>query len=516
MAEAHERAEGSRPNGSALVLFSGGLDSTVCLAMVAASAERVMAVLFDYGQTNRVEIERAHRIAAEIGVPLRVVELPFDWGGSTLLAADSGGTEVRRTFYVPARNLVFLSIAASIAEAEDLDRIYLGANASEQTFRDARPDFLKAFERAANEGLRRAGEGRPISVRAPLAALGKDAVVKAGIRYRAPLHLTWSCYGPGPLPCGACLACGQRQDAFDAAGVADPALEHGRATMRLASCPVPADPLRVVHVVGAPYSGSTVFSLFLGTHPDVFAVGELISLGADLELGVPCTCGVPVALCGYWRAVLDRVGSPTWSDADAMSAAFAEEQGSAPAAAYGAEARALWVAAAAASGCRVVVDASKDPRRVALLGDDPAVRLLHLVRDGRAAIDSMRRHLGADLDATAIAHRWVATQEAARRQCDQRPDSLLVRYEDWCDEPVVATREMARWLGVDELAFGALEQAGVSHHLRGNLSRFDRRALARDDSWRQRVSLDDEEAFLAVAAPTMAALGYPTTPGVLR
>ena len=218
---------------TALVVLSGGLDSTVCMGVaVADGAGALLAVTYDYGQRHRTELDRAAAVAAHYGAEHLVVPVDMrGWGGSALTDPSidvpaagpaPGGIPVT---YVPARNLVFLSLAAGIAEARGAGAVYLGVNALDYSgYPDCRPEFVDAFRTTVNLALRRGVEGNPLAVRTPLVDLGKADIVRLGVSLGAPLHLTWSCYRSGPEPCGDCDACSLRAKGFAEAGVPDPAL----------------------------------------------------------------------------------------------------------------------------------------------------------------------------------------------------------------------------------------------------------------------------------------------------
>jgi 7-cyano-7-deazaguanine synthase len=220
-----------------LVVLSGGLDSTVCTALAARQPGPLVTLTFDYGQRHRVELDRAAAVAAHYGADHLVVRLDARaWGGSALTDdgidvpdGDAGATspfdrqDIPVT-YVPARNLIFLSVAVGVAEARDLDAVWIGVNAFDYSgYPDCRPEFVAAFERAAALALKRGVEGRPVEVRAPLIALTKADVVRAGLVAGAPLALSWSCYRGGDAPCDHCDACRLRAKGFAEAGVPDPA-----------------------------------------------------------------------------------------------------------------------------------------------------------------------------------------------------------------------------------------------------------------------------------------------------
>ena len=233
----------------ALVLLSGGLDSTVCLAIAVREASAVVAVTVDYGQRHQMELQGAERVAAALGAEQLVVHLDLSaWGGSALtdeaiavpdhavavpdhaVAVPDHGTAgtapaVIPPTYVPARNLIFCALACGVAESRNCDSVYLGVNALDYSgYPDCRPEFVAAFREAAALGLKRGVEGRPLEFRTPLISRTKAQIVGLGVELGAPLELTWSCYRGGPAPCGTCDSCGLRAKGFSEAGVADPAL----------------------------------------------------------------------------------------------------------------------------------------------------------------------------------------------------------------------------------------------------------------------------------------------------
>ena len=219
----------------ALVLLSGGLDSTVCLAIAVREASAVVAVTVDYGQRHRVELQGAERVAAALGAEQLVVHLDLSaWGGSALTdeaiavpdhATGGAAPAAIPPTYVPARNLIFCALACGVAESQDCDSVYLGVNALDYSgYPDCRPEFVAAFREAAALGLKRGVEGRPLEFRTPLIRRTKAEIVGLGVELRAPLELTWSCYRGGPAPCGSCDSCVLRAKGFSEAGVADPAL----------------------------------------------------------------------------------------------------------------------------------------------------------------------------------------------------------------------------------------------------------------------------------------------------
>lgn len=215
-----------------LVVLSGGLDSTVCMALADRESDGPpLALTFDYGQRHRTEVDRAAGIAGHYRSEHLVVHLDTTpWGGSALtdrsidipLAGDGGGIPVT---YVPARNSIFLAVALGVSEARDLDAVWIGVNAIDYSgYPDCRPEFIEAFRKVAATGQRRGVEGNPIDIRTPLIASTKAEIVLMGVDLGAPLDLTWSCYEGGDAPCGVCDACRLRAQGFAEAGVDDPAL----------------------------------------------------------------------------------------------------------------------------------------------------------------------------------------------------------------------------------------------------------------------------------------------------
>ena len=215
-----------------LVVLSGGLDSTVCMALAAdESGVPPLALTFDYGQRHRTELDRAAGVAGHYRSEHLVVHLDTSaWGGSALTdpavgVPPAGSTVGIPDTYVPARNSIFLAVALGVAEARDLDDVWIGVNAVDYSgYPDCRPEFIDAFRGVAATGQRRGVEGDPIAIRTPLIGCSKEEIVRLGTDRGAPLQLTWSCYRGGDRPCGTCDACVLRARGFAAAGIDDPAL----------------------------------------------------------------------------------------------------------------------------------------------------------------------------------------------------------------------------------------------------------------------------------------------------
>lgn len=215
----------------AVVLVSGGLDSTTVLAMARARGFACYTLSFDYGQRHRAELAAAERVSAALGdVEHKVVTLNLDSiGGSALtdlsIAVPEQETEGIPVTYVPARNTVFLSIALGWAEVLGAQDIFIGVNAVDYSgYPDCRPQFIAAFEDMANLATREGVQGRKISVHAPLIDLGKGDIIRAGLDLGVDYALTVSCYQATAegLACGRCDSCRLRRAGFEQAGVADP------------------------------------------------------------------------------------------------------------------------------------------------------------------------------------------------------------------------------------------------------------------------------------------------------
>lgn len=224
----------------ALVLFSGGLDSTTCLALAIQKygADEVLALSVSYGQKHTKEIEAAKAVAAYYGVKLQTLDLAAIFadsdcsllkGSSTEIPKESYAEQLKETdgkpvsTYVPFRNGLFLASAASIALSHGCKVIYYGAHADDAAG-SAYPDCSVDFNDAMHDAIYY-GSGNQLQVEAPFVEWTKADVVALGLKLNAPYHLTWSCYEGGERPCGLCGTCRDRAAAFAANGVKDPALE---------------------------------------------------------------------------------------------------------------------------------------------------------------------------------------------------------------------------------------------------------------------------------------------------
>ncbi|HET7036185.1 MAG TPA: 7-cyano-7-deazaguanine synthase QueC [Thermomicrobiaceae bacterium] len=214
----------------AVVLLSGGLDSTTAAWLAQASNFDLCALSVDYGQRHRRELEAAARVAERLGARQQLVRLNLgDWGGSSLLGEGDIPSQPAAgipSTWVPARNLIFLSIAAGYAEVVGASAIYIGVSQVDYSgYPDCRAPFLDAFQRAADLASKQFVEqGISIPVVAPFLHLSKAGIVRLGLTLGVDYALTWSCYQGGERPCGACDSCRLRAAAFAELGLPDPLL----------------------------------------------------------------------------------------------------------------------------------------------------------------------------------------------------------------------------------------------------------------------------------------------------
>ncbi len=220
----------------AVVLLSGGVDSTSTLALARSQGFAVYAITFDYGQRHEAELEAARRVAAALGVARHVV-IAFDlrvFGGSALTAdlavprdrAPDDMTKEIPITYVPARNTIFLSFALAWAETLGSADIFIGVNALDYSgYPDCRPEYIEAYQRMADLATKAAVEGRQrITIHTPLIRMTKAEIIRAGLALGVDYGLTLSCYDPAPAgACGRCDSCVLRLRGFLEAGVRDPA-----------------------------------------------------------------------------------------------------------------------------------------------------------------------------------------------------------------------------------------------------------------------------------------------------
>lgn len=245
----------------AIVLLSGGIDSSTSLAIAQAEGHELFALSFDYRQRHKRELESARMVASALGVQKHLItRLDLrEIGGSALTADIKVPKRNRRknegpalsTFnsqlltipitYVPARNTIFLSFALAWAEVMEAEHIFIGANAVDYSgYPDCRPEYLSAFEKMANLATKASVEGKlKFTIYAPLIRMKKSEIIKKGIERGLDYSLTWSCYDPQPkkvrseklkvkssgfVPCGRCDSCIFRAKGFQEAGIRDPLL----------------------------------------------------------------------------------------------------------------------------------------------------------------------------------------------------------------------------------------------------------------------------------------------------
>ena len=223
----------------ALVLFSGGLDSSTCLAQAIEQygADQVLALSVSYGQKHTKELEAAKAVASYYGVKLQTLDLAQIFADSDCSLLKGNDAEIPKesyaeqlaetdgkpvSTYVPFRNGLFLSSAASIALSHGCEVIFYGAHADDAAG-NAYPDCSTAFNDAMNTAIW-LGSGKQLRIEAPFVGKTKADVVAEGLRLHVPYELTWSCYEGGDTPCGLCGTCRDRAAAFAANGIADPAL----------------------------------------------------------------------------------------------------------------------------------------------------------------------------------------------------------------------------------------------------------------------------------------------------
>ena len=223
----------------AVVLFSGGLDSTTLLAKALSEGFQTYALSFDYGQRHRSELEAALKLSKSIGaLDHKVIKLDLRAiGGSALTDAEidvpeedyqkGAVPEGIPVTYVPARNTVFLSIAMGYAEVLEADSIFIGVNAVDYSgYPDCRPEYIEAYQVMANLATKTGVEGQSIQIETPLINLSKAEIIKLGLSMGVDYSKTVSCYQANTqgLACGKCDSCRLRAEGFSAAQIADPTL----------------------------------------------------------------------------------------------------------------------------------------------------------------------------------------------------------------------------------------------------------------------------------------------------
>lgn len=225
----------SQNKKKAIVLLSGGLDSMVAAAIAREQGYDIVALTIDYNQRHKIELQSAIRIAEKLEVSEHII-LPLDlsrFGGSALTSdidvpksgvQPGAGNEIPVT-YVPARNLIFLSLTLGLAEARDARDIFIGVNALDYSgYPDCRPEFIEGFERLADLATKAGDQGSGFTIQTPLQYMTKADIAKEAQRLDIDPALSWTCYDPaeGDLHCGLCESCRLRKKGFEEAGIADP------------------------------------------------------------------------------------------------------------------------------------------------------------------------------------------------------------------------------------------------------------------------------------------------------
>lgn len=216
----------------AVILLSGGLDSTVCMACAQEAGYELYPISFDYHQRHNIELESAKKVAEFYQVAKHIViETNMNViGGSALTdtSIDVPDGDIKSdkvpVTYVPARNLIFLSYALSYAEAIGAERILIGVNALDYSgYPDCRPAFIEQFQQVASYATKAAAvDKKEILIETPLLNLSKKEIVELGTKLGAPLHVSHSCYRGGEKACGVCDSCQLRLKGFREAGIVDP------------------------------------------------------------------------------------------------------------------------------------------------------------------------------------------------------------------------------------------------------------------------------------------------------
>jgi len=213
----------------AVVLLSGGLDSAVVLYHALSEGYDLSCISFDYGQRHKKELICARRLAGLNNSKWQLVKMSFPWKGSALLddgmkLSQSGKmTKGVPSTYVPSRNIIFLSYAASYAEVIGVDTIFIGANQIDYSgYPDCRGSFLSAFETAINKGTKRGVSGKKIKIISPLLRKNKRDIINIGYKLGVRFEYTWSCYKGESVVCCKCDSCVIREKGFKAAGIKDP------------------------------------------------------------------------------------------------------------------------------------------------------------------------------------------------------------------------------------------------------------------------------------------------------
>ena len=221
-------------NKKAVVLLSGGIDSSTTLYIALKKGYDCFCLIFDYGQKHKKEIQYAKKIAKGAKCPYEIIHFQLPWKGTSLLDKKLSIPKNRTTqqikkeipsTYVPARNTIFLSFALSFAEAINAEVVFNGANAIDYSgYPDCRPEYFSALGKVACLGTKKGIEGKNIKFLTPLIKMTKSEIIKTGINLKVPYRLTWSCYQGGRKPCQKCDSCLLRIKGFKELGITDPLL----------------------------------------------------------------------------------------------------------------------------------------------------------------------------------------------------------------------------------------------------------------------------------------------------
>jgi 7-cyano-7-deazaguanine synthase len=226
----------------AVCLLSGGLDSATTLFIAQTEGYAVTALTLFYEQIHDKEIGFAKQIADDLAIPHHVISISLPWGGSSLLdrtipiptdRTEAVMNQEIPSTYVPARNTIFLSLAASCAEAEKADSVFIGANALDYSgYPDCRPEYFESFSQMIQLGTKSGIEGKKLEIKTPLIQLSKKEIILLGKKLGVPFEKTWSCYKGTLVPCQQCDSCKLRAKGFQEAGFKDPLLDHATSSVR--------------------------------------------------------------------------------------------------------------------------------------------------------------------------------------------------------------------------------------------------------------------------------------------
>jgi len=227
-----ETTENIKRAGSALVLFSGGIDSTTALYWALRRYDRVLPVIFDYGQRHRVEINMARKTARRLGLEPRLIKVDLrQIGGSALtdekikVPAFKQAEEIKEGLpvtYVPFRNGIFIGLATALAETIDISHVVCGFNVIDSpNYPDTTGSFVRAMEKAINEGTGARLKGKKLRIIAPFLKMKKSDIIRLGLSLGADYSYSVSCYAGGEIPCGRCSSCLLRARAWQEVGEKD-------------------------------------------------------------------------------------------------------------------------------------------------------------------------------------------------------------------------------------------------------------------------------------------------------